>query len=791
MQKLNLRRRSMRMALLAGGMLASMPVMAQDGTGSSVGDDDPVTNDSEIVVTALKRATTVQQTPLSITAVSGDTLADANITDAYQLNRVAPGLIIRESGNGGARITLRNINASGEPVVGLYYDETPLIGPVGVNNSAGSANPDVRLFDVERIEVLRGPQGTLYGSASMAGTVRLIYAKPDLNEYAGAVQAMGSTVDGGGVGGEIYGMVNAPVVEDLVGVRLVGFYRNRDGWIDNSVRDLENINDYESWGGRLMVRVQPTDNFTLDAMAYLQRYTGFVNNYLWGQDGQEVEPRYDAAWQTLHENSDELDLFTLTGNYDMGFATLSGTISHQRRYLSYTSDSSNFFVQQQANPSRCATYIGVASCNAAQIEEYRTFALSQSPSAAFSEQSTKADTQEIRLSSNGGSGLDWTIGVFHSERTADIYSAVALADPATGRVLSPLTFEPRIANGQVVAPASFIFYRTIDDVLEQTAAYGEISYEVIPNLSLTAGARWYDFSREVTGEGVIGNIIIGSSTAPSDTNSASDKGWVFKFGADFQVTRDVMIYGLAAEGFRPGGVNQVIGLPAELGPYASDSIWNYEIGVKSQWFDRKLTVNFDVYQIDWSDIQISGQTNAQSTGSTFSFISNAGAARVRGVELEASVRPVAGLSLRGSLTYADAVLTEDQVTDQINAPGRKGDPITGVPKWTWQLGAEYVAPVSDDIDALARVDASHTGDTWTSFDRTDAYRYLLPSYTEVSARIGIENVDGDWGAYIFANNIFNELGLSSKGLGTLFGAGSVRSMGLIPRTIGVELRKRF
>ncbi|WP_230293134.1 TonB-dependent receptor [Croceicoccus sp. Ery5] len=779
-----------RSALLAGCILFAAPALAQDGTGASVADGD-MHDDGAIVVTALKRSTTVQETPLAITAVTGETLADANVTDVFQLNRVAPGLRISEGGNGGARITLRNINASGEPVVGLYYDDTPLISPVGVNNSAGSANPDVRLFDVERIEVLRGPQGTLYGSASMAGTVRLIYAKPDLNEYEGAAQLMGTTVDGGGLGGEVYGMVNAPIVSDVLGVRVVGFYRERDGWIDNSWRDLKNINDYESYGGRVMLRFQPTDDLTIDGMAYIQRYSGFVNNFLWGQDNEVVSPAYDAAWLSLHENADDLDLFTLSGEYDFGFATLSGTVSHQKRYLDYTSDSSNFFIAQQSNASRCATYIGVESCDADQLEDYRTFALSQSPSAAYSQQTTEADTQEIRLSSNGDGRLDWTVGLFHSKRDGDIYSNVVLVDEQTGRVIKPLSTEPRMANGEVVAPASVIFRRQILDTLEQTAAYGEGSFEVIDGLNLTAGARWYKFDREVTGEAMIGNIIIGAVQGEADTAEAGDKGWVFKFGADYQVNPDLMIYASASEGFRPGGVNQVIGLPAELGPYASDSLWSYEIGVKSQLFDRMLTLNFDVYQIDWSDIQVSGQADAQSTGSTFSFISNAGAARVRGVEVEANLNPLPGLNIRGNLTYADAKLVEDQVTDVFSASGKAGDPITGVPEWTWQLGAEYVKPLSDTMDGLVRLDAAHTGGIWTSFDYDNPYRYYLPAYTELSGRIGVEQIEGDWGAYLFVNNMLNEMALTSKGSGTLFGSGAVRGMGLTPRTIGIELRKRF
>ncbi|MDG2534424.1 TonB-dependent receptor [Sphingomonas sp. HITSZ_GF] len=786
-------RSGLRATLLAGSMLLAMPAFAQE-SGDAAAAAAPEEN-GEIVVTALKRNTTVQDTPLAITAVSGETLANANITDAYSLNKIAPGLIIRESNNGGARITLRNIQSAGEPIVGLYYDEIPLIGPVGVNNDAGGAQPDVRLFDVQRVEVLRGPQGTLYGSASMAGTVRLIFSKPKMDEYEGAVQANLTTTDGGGLGEEVYGMVNAPIANDLLAVRVVGFYRNRDGWIDNSRRGLKNINDSEAYGGRVMVRFTPTDKLTIDGLAAIQRSDGFVNNYLWGNTTTKTQNpnKYDAAYSALHPNGDDMDLFALTASYDLGFASLVGSISHQRRFLYYTSDTSDFFTQQQANASRCAQYIGVTTCNATQLETYRTFALSQTPSAAYSGQTTKADTQELRLSSNGATAFNWTLGFYHSSRDAYVHSDVTLVDPATGLVIFPQTTTPRVANGTVVSPANVIFRRYVDDNLDQTAGYVDLSYDITPKFTVSGGARYYDYSKKVAGQVLVGNLIIGTAAGAATANNSNDHGWVFKGAANYKITRDVMLYAEAAQGFRPGGVNQVIGLPQEFAPYAADSLWNYEFGVKSEWFDRMLTINADVYQIDWTNMQISGQTNAQSTGSTFSVIANAGNARIRGVEVEAAMHPAPGLDLRGSLTFADAVLTTDQTTSFLNASGKKGDKITGVPRWTWQLGAAYTKPVKEGLDGIFRVDASKTGQVWTTFAQTEAneFAYLLPSYVELSARIGVESHDGKWGVYVYGNNLLNEVGLSSKGTGTLFGSGAVRATGLVPRVLGIELRNRF
>lgn len=767
-------------------MLMTNAAQAQDTAG-----DNTAAGKDDIVVTALKRATNVQQTPIAITAITNKALTNANITDAYQLNRLAPGLNIRESANGGARITLRNIQAAGEPTVGMYYDETPLVAPVGVNNDAGSASPDIRLFDVERVEVLRGPQGTLYGSASMAGTVRLILAKPKMNTYEGAVEGRLTSVDGGGIGHNEQGMVNIPLIHDMLAMRVVGYYQYQNGWIDDSLRGLKNINDSQKYGGRAMIRFKPSKDFTLDLTGAIQRNKGFVNNWLWGTSAGQVDHSYDAAWASLHRNSDRMDLFSANASYDLGFATLVGTASYQNRYLSYTSDSSVFFQLQQNNAARCATYIGTTTCNTDQLNQYKTYALSQSPSAAYSQQWTKGWTQELRLSSNGKGPLNWTAGFFHSTRRAFIFSDVDSVDGNTGEVIMPLTTSPTVANGATVAPATVLFRRYISDRLQQTSGYADVSYDITPKWTVTGGTRYYKYDKNVAGQVLVGNIIIGTSAGTATSNVTSDNGWIFKGGTNYKFNRNVMAYFEASQGFRPGGVNQVIGLPASFGPYSSDSLWNYELGLKTQWFDRKLTLNVDVYQINWSNMQVSGQTAAQSTGSTFSVIGNAGDARIRGIEVETSVRPMDNLSFYLSTTYADAVLTTDQTSQVFAASGKKGNDIPNVPKFTLQGGGEFTRPIKPELQAIARADVSYTGATWASFSHADAYTNRLPGYTELSLRFGIEHPDGNWGVYVFGNNMLNAQGLSSKGTGTLFGTGNVRVIGITPRVIGLEAHKRF
>ena len=191
---------------------------------------------AEVVVTALKRSTSIQRTPLAISAVDAQSLSNQGITDSTQLARVAPDLTVTQGSNGTDRLTIRNIYASGEPTVGLYYDDTPITGSVGVSSDAGGSTPDIQLFDIQRVEVLRGPQGTLYGAGCMAGTVRLIFNKPDLTRYSGSTADQLDSVTGDGMGYNTEGEVNIPVAQGLLGARVVGFYGHQGGWLDNTTR---------------------------------------------------------------------------------------------------------------------------------------------------------------------------------------------------------------------------------------------------------------------------------------------------------------------------------------------------------------------------------------------------------------------------------------------------------------------------------------------------------------------------------------------------------------------------
>jgi iron complex outermembrane receptor protein len=281
----------------------------------------------EVTVTALKRETLLQETPISLLAVSGLDLAERQIDSVAELLRASPGLTVLDQGPGQRRLVIRGIQSAGEAQVGLYYDEAPLGGGApSTTNDAGLRMPEVRLFDVDRIEVLRGPQGTLFGAGSMAGTVRVIFNKPS-QRYEAVADASYERVEDGDAGYHVNGMVNVPLVDDRLAMRTVLYYRDRGGYVDNLTLRRDDINEEDSRGGRVMFRYTPNDALTLDASVHVQRDDGYLSAW------EIPVGEYNTAVPTQLPVVDDFDLYNLTLNWNLGFATFTGVSSYFERDL--------------------------------------------------------------------------------------------------------------------------------------------------------------------------------------------------------------------------------------------------------------------------------------------------------------------------------------------------------------------------------------------------------------------------------------------------------------------------
>ncbi len=750
---------SLKAMLLAAGSatLFATPSHAQEAPQNSNGD--------EIVVTALKRETNLQDTPIAISAVSGATLANSGVQSIADLGATTPGLNFVDGGPSQRRVVIRGIQGPGEPMIGTYYDETPVTGSIGAGNDAGGSTPELRLFDVQRVEVLRGPQGTLYGSGSMGGTLRVIYNKPNLDAMQAGVDISGSNTHHGGWNMEGSAMINAPIVTDKVGLRVVGFYRNQDGFIDNTTLGIKNINKQESFGGRALLRLKPTERWTIDLAAYINRSRTDTPSWTLGA-GKYISDAY-----TRQPVRDNVELYSITSNYDLDFATLTATGSYMHRKLSSVSDVSRY-IRGQRTPARCATLVaGGAACSTTQLSDFYSLVDSQSTSALFPQQEMDSWTGEIRLSSNGKGPINWTVGGFYSNRNTNVANPQVNADPLNGKVIYPL----QIAT-----------IRFIDDTLEQIAGFGEVSWDITDRLNVTGGARYFHYNKNIVGQTTIPSILVGARITPATTVNSSESGWVFKANASYKITPDVMLYAEAAQGFRPGGANQVLGLDAALTAYSSDSLWNYEVGLKTAWFDRKVTFNVDAFQIDWSDMQITLRT----PNGAFSYIGNAGKAKVKGIEAEAGIHPLPGLSVMGNFSYIDAKLTQNQNTGVTATSGLKGDRIPYVPKIMGGGSAQYSWPLTSSLSGFLRADFNYVGSSWSDFRPNYVYARKVDDYALVNARIGVEEPDNKWGVYLFVTNLFDATAIT-RSTSSAIAVGRTLVTSATPRTIGVNFRTNF
>ncbi len=732
---------------------APQPASDASGGGSSgqLGD---------IIVTATKRATTVQNTPIAITALTDTALRNTGATSIADIVRQVPGFNLIESDSGRTRISIRGIQTAGESTVGLYYGETALTGPAGTTSDPAGATPNLNLFDVERVEVLRGPQGTLYGSGSMGGTLRVLFKQPNLSDYEGATEFQVESTKSGGLGYFAKGAVNVPLVNDKLAARVVLYRQQTAGYVDNIVLNDKNQNRAVLEGGRFLVEFKPTDNLQFNAMALLQ-----TQDIGGSSQWKAVAGPYLAATQISQPWHDKLQLYNLSSKWDIGFATLTLNNSYYKWNVQSVNDNTDTYAASAATNRYCPLYISTttstttSSCNAAQKAQYQAYAASVLPAGANQPRYVVNYTNELRLSSNGQGPLTYTVGVYREDRNDRVDTLVFAGVPATGQPKQPI---------------QDLGSRYIVDTVKQTAEFDP--------LTITVGLRHYHYEKIVGGAYLGYNYFNGQVPRGYSEISANADGFVKKFNIDYHIDRNIMVYASATQGFRPGGANNIPGLPVGNSTYQPDSLWDYEFGVKTQLFDHHATFNLAAYRIDWTNMQ----TSVQATYGNFSFIDNIGSARIEGIEAETSITPFAGVALNGSFNYLNPRLTADQVSSEATAPGKSGDILPLIPRITASAGAEYQWAAFGGLNGLIRADYTYTGKMTTQLRPTNVNYRVLGMFSVVNARMGFQN--DKFGVFLYVNNVFNTVGITSisSAAGTPDYYSSTR-----PRTIGVNLRKSF
>ena len=739
----------------------------------------------EIIVTAEKRTSTVQDTPISMTAMSGDLMQQEGIAGISGIIQAVPGISQRTAGSGQTELEMRGLSSSGgaAPTVGFYLDDYPLTPPAAALNGKVVIDPD--LFDVNRVEVLRGPQGTLYGSGSMGGTVKLVTNEPKFNLFEGAVEAIGSSMTGGGFnrGGNL--MLNVPLIDDRVAMRVVLTDKYTDGWINRIVLGQDfpvptgpgpcgsgwpgctrgdvtavtpeavapRINWERLQGGRVEFLAQPADGLKIDATAMYQKIS------MGGYDEYDLPPGSpDEHFQPFNNNEpfyDEFRLYGITVTYDLSFAQLTSASAYYAREENQTSDVSE------------ALY-SVAGLFGTSIPQFYQIPFNETDS-------TEQFSEEIRLASTGTGPLQWIGGLFFSkfESIFTEYNASV-----------PLAF---ISVGGAAANPQGIIYQAHNPYqMKQYAVFGEGTYAFTDNLKLTAGVRYYKYDSRADEETAGFATDSGNAGATLNSFTQSNSGANPKVTLSYEQNHDLTLYGTIARGFRPGGINQQI--PSSIctispETYSPDSTWNYEVGEKARMLDSRLVLNADVYYIRWAQVQ---QVVNQTCGYPLSV--NAGDAASYGPEIELTALLTPQLTLTFSGTYTHSALTSvNSAVTAVDPSLASGLPILNIPKYTETTSLTYTTPVSDAYKFMARVNNSYVGES-TDIEYTYA---TLPAYDLVGLRFGL--ISDKLSGYVFADNLTDkraELGINTTGFSWTIPS-LERAVTNHPRTVGLDIKYNF
>ena len=704
-------------------------------TAERGGDRPDLDTLEEVVVTANKRSeVSAQSLPVTITALSGDHLAEAGATTFADWSHSVPGLVFQDQGPGDKRYIIRGIQSIGAPTVGVYLDNAVISGSNGEDDGGGE-NVDIRLHDIERIEVLRGPQGTLYGTGSLSGTIRIITKQPKLDRFEEEVGAELSDTSRGSENYNVDGMVNVPIVPDKLGIRAVGWYVNDSGFIDNIRLGNTDINTEETTGGRLSVALAATDRLRLTGSILYQDQDVGGKSFYFPSDGDLRNSEYTLGPRTDRATISQLDL-----NYRFDSGSLDVSSAYFDRFVYFRFDSTPILI-----------FFGVPDL----------------PAVTLQPEDSSIWTNEARFSSDLSGPFQFVVGALHQRLTRSFTSSVVTVDEA----------------GQAAQTEPNIFGRTSSKEVEQEAVFGEATYDLTSQWSLTGGLRWFRSEEDAHSQNVF-PFFGGPPEEPRVSHTSEDKVTP-KVSLSFKASPDVLLYALAAQGFRQGGTNDagfgsLIVVPEG---FDSDSLWNYEVGLKSAWFDKRMLLNVTVYAIRWSDIQ----TKNRTPGLGFPYIGNAGTASSDGVEMELTALPTRGLELRASVSYQFARLTQDQPLAATDPDaGRDGDRIPNTPRITANGSAQYTWPLTPQLDGVVRGEVSYVGASQTYFSARSEFFQDLAPYALADFRAGVQGEN--WNATLFVKNAFDRRAEIDK----LFQTDSPLSVFTArPRTIGVSVGYRF
>lgn len=673
-----------------------------------------------ITVTATRRRTSLQKTAITMEVFAGEQLDMKGYRNIGQFIDTVPGITASAEGPGRNRVIFRNISTStqdvGNPVIASYFDDFAL--------TSGSGAADIRLVDMERVEILKGPQGTLYGRSAMGGIIRYISNKPRTDVIEGGISLYSSQVADGGNNVGIDGYLNLPLMDDLA-VRLVAYNYQNSGFIDNDELAIADFNEESTSGGRVALHWQASDLLTLDLTYFNQKIDSAPN---WvtttydagdlsvaGDEGPniavDINARNQVAGIIMNEKFN-LSLSNIKINYD--FEYFSTLILATRSHLS------NDFVfdQRQFVDLRSGCACDQLASNDAQPEYIN-------------------DIIELRLVSSANDGFDWILGVYYENGTNKLNRRLTYYGPEQF-VLGVLP----LFDGEVLGTESTEQYN------KENALYGELGFDLSLNTHLTVGARHSQVnygSLTTQADGLI-YVVNGTKALVGIEFATQDSVNTYKFALEHKFDDDIFAFASASSGYRRGGFNLPT-ISSSFSTYDSDSLWNYEMGIKSSWFDDTLIANASVYLINYDDIQLAIQDPDTFVSATL----NVGQAQISGIEISLNyqINDYVDVSVSGALS--DPKLKADVPGGN---SGVKGDRLPGSAKANFAVSANWYQPMSANWSAFANTTYKYVGSRYNDFNPDLDVK--LASYQLTDFRLGLTNETENYTVAFFVDNLFDE-----------------------------------
>ncbi|KTE06571.1 TonB-dependent receptor [Sphingopyxis sp. H115] len=782
-----------RASMLAGLSLLALtigvPAAAQDAEDEG----------NIIIVTATKRDANLQDIPFSINAQTAEDIQKSGAVTLEDLSRNVAGLSVQNLGPGQSQVSVRGVSA-GQVVrdqpgvkeqVGVYLDESVI--------SLSLFTPDIDLYDLNRVETLRGPQGTLFGSGSVGGTIRYITNQPKIGVMEGSVEANLNLVDGDDLGGHLKGAINIPM-GDNAALRAVGYYTRYGGFI-NAIGPAgkEDINSGERYGGRLALTFEPTDNLSITPRIVYQKvkadgfnrqdvYNLYANEFTTTRPQVTFDER--EQYLLLREGFDDETLIAdLNINVGLGGAKLTSVTSYINR---------DILVSRDASALSGSVSVDLGFPDAGVLL----------PSNLVDTTDLETWTQEVRLASDNDSPFQWVVGGFYSK--VDRVYTQTLPTPGYDAVTDATLGEGTSASVRNGFGPDSPYNAFLPYDIKQFAIFGEVSYDISDAFTATAGGRYYDFKE--TRSFVSGGLF---ANGDNRTDSTKSSGFTPRFLLSYDVSDDVTVNAQASKGFRLGGVNDPLNLPlcsdedeALFGgfqDYDDETLWNYELGVKSQ--GRGFTFNAAGFYNDIKNLQVTLDAGTCSSRVVF----NVPKAHSMGVEFELGLQPVDGLdlSLSGSLIEAEFDSTLPGVLAATTGI-REGNRLPSVPKFQLSAAGSYEWPIGDAASMYVSASFQHVGTRYTQpadqennprtfvhglpfggapADAATTIDLQLPDYQLVNLSAGVD-FDNGLSLIAYVNNLFDENALLSFDRERGGRARLGYTVGQ-PRTFGITARKTF